>query len=83
MFSESGASVQILSQVSLVICLNDSDSKWELMEILRPLDEHEGWIAVPRNSWINQDSAMSVQRDSGFTYIYLKIDAQCPTPFFI
>ena len=47
MYSESGKSVQILSQVSLVLYLDDNDSEWELMELLRPLDEREGWIALP------------------------------------
>ena len=47
-YSESGKSVQILSQVSLVLYLDDNDYEWELMELLRPLDEREGWIALPK-----------------------------------
>jgi len=34
------------------------------------------------NSWINQDSALTTQHESGFTYIYLKLDQECPMPFF-
>lgn len=81
-FNESGQTVSLLSQLCLSVSLEETDSSWELMELIRTLIPNRDWAALPRNSWIKQDEMLRTQKDTGLMYVYVKLQADSEMPFY-